>query len=161
MATQDGEEQVPEQVSEQVSEQGEESGAEPGDELGAEPVSEQGKQQGAEPVEEKDDEPVEEQGAEPVEEKDEEPVEGQNGELVEEQDENQELKDQPLSGIPGRPAAGTAAANANGAIKKLSGPLISGEPRTAPPRPGLALSGRPGSPSPSGASPGPRLLPWH
>lgn len=113
VATQDGEEQVPEQVSEQVSEQGEESGAEPGDELGAEPVSEQGKQQGAEPVEEKDDEPVEEQGAEPVEEKDEEPVEGQNGELVEEQDENQELKDQPLSGIPGRPAAGTAAANAN------------------------------------------------
>lgn len=61
---------------------------------------------------------MEEQGAEPVEEKDEEPVEGQNGELVEEQDENQEqrgqeLKDQPLSGIPGRPAAGTAAANAN------------------------------------------------
>ncbi|KAH0516837.1 Cyclin-dependent kinase inhibitor 1C [Microtus ochrogaster] len=49
---------------------------------------------------------------------------------VEEQDENQEqrgreLKEQPLSGIPGRPAAGIAAATANGAIKKLSGPLIS------------------------------------
>lgn len=157
VATQDGEEQVPEQVSEQ--------GEESGDELGTEPVSEQGEEQGAEPVE-KDEEPEEEQGAEPVEEQGAELVEEQNGELVEEQDENQEqrgqeLMDQPLSGIPGRPAAGTAAANANGAIKKLSGPLISGEPRTAPPRPGLALSGRPGSPSPSGASPGPRLLPWH
>lgn len=168
VATQDSEEQVPEQVPEQVSEQGEESGAElgaePGAELGTEPVSEQGEEQGAEPVEEKDEEPVEEKDEEPVEEQGAEPVEEQNGEPVEEQDENQEQRcqeDQPLSGIPGRPAAGTAAANANGAIKKLSGPLISGEPRTAPPRPGLALSGRPGSPSPSGASPGPRLLPWH
>ncbi|XP_045414416.1 cyclin-dependent kinase inhibitor 1C [Lemur catta] len=36
------------------------------------------------------------------------------------------LADQLLSGISGRPAAGTAAASANGAaIKKLSGPLIS------------------------------------
>ncbi|EDL18208.1 cyclin-dependent kinase inhibitor 1C isoform 1 [Mus musculus] len=114
VATRDGEEQVPEQVSEQ----GEESGAEPGDELGTEPVSEQGEEQGAEPVEEKDEEPEEEQGAEPVEEQGAEPVEEQNGEPVEEQDENQEqrgqeLKDQPLSGIPGRPAPGTAAANAN------------------------------------------------
>lgn len=98
-----------EQVPEQVPEQGEEPGAEPGAELGAE--------QG--------EEPVEEQGAESVEEQDE-----QGAEPVQEQDENQEqrgreLKEQPLSGIPGRPAAGIAAATANGAIKKLSGPLIS------------------------------------
>ncbi|NP_001399168.1 cyclin-dependent kinase inhibitor 1C isoform 5 [Mus musculus] len=85
---------------------------------GEEQVPEQGEEQGAEPVEEKDEEPEEEQGAEPVEEQGAEPVEEQNGEPVEEQDENQEqrgqeLKDQPLSGIPGRPAPGTAAANAN------------------------------------------------
>ncbi|KAL1787737.1 cyclin-dependent kinase inhibitor 1C isoform X1 [Sigmodon hispidus] len=134
VAPQDGEEQVPEQVPEEVPEQGEEPGAEPGaepgDEPGAEPVSEQGEEQGAEPVEEQDEEPIEEQGAEPVEEQDEEPVEEQGAEPVEEQDVDQEqcdqeLKEQPLSGIPGRPAAGSAAATANGAIKKLSGPLIS------------------------------------
>lgn len=163
---QDDEEQVLEEVPEQVPEQGEEPGAEPGAELGAKQGSEQGEDQGAESVEEQGADPIEEQGAESVEEQDEETVEEQGAEPVEEQDENQEqrgreLKEQPLSGIPGRPAAGIAAATANGAIKKLSGPLISGEPRTAPPRPGLALSGRPGSPSPSGASPGPRLLPWH
>ncbi|XP_034346704.1 cyclin-dependent kinase inhibitor 1C isoform X5 [Arvicanthis niloticus] len=104
VATQDSEEQVPEQVPEQ------------------------GEEQGAEPIEEKDEEPVEEKDEEPVEEQNGEMVEEQNGEPVEEQDENQEQRcqeDQPLSGIPGRPAAGTAAANANGAIKKLSGPLIS------------------------------------
>ncbi|XP_034346714.1 cyclin-dependent kinase inhibitor 1C isoform X6 [Arvicanthis niloticus] len=93
-----------------------------------EQVPEQGEEQGAEPIEEKDEEPVEEKDEEPVEEQNGEMVEEQNGEPVEEQDENQEQRcqeDQPLSGIPGRPAAGTAAANANGAIKKLSGPLIS------------------------------------
>nr|XP_006977362.1 cyclin-dependent kinase inhibitor 1C isoform X1 [Peromyscus maniculatus bairdii]XP_006977363.1 cyclin-dependent kinase inhibitor 1C isoform X1 [Peromyscus maniculatus bairdii] len=135
VAPQDGEEQVPEQVSEQVPEQGEEPGAEQvpeqGEEPGAESGSEQGEEQVAEPIEEKDGEPVEEQGAEPVEEQDEEePVVEQGAEPVEEQDANQEprgreLKEQPLSGIPGRPAAGTAAATANGAIQKLSGPLIS------------------------------------
>ncbi|XP_034346661.1 cyclin-dependent kinase inhibitor 1C isoform X2 [Arvicanthis niloticus] len=120
VATQDSEEQVPEQVPEQVFEQGEELGAElgaePGAELGTEPVSEQGEEQGAEPIEEKDEEPVEEKDEEPVEEQNGEMVEEQNGEPVEEQDENQEQRcqeDQPLSGIPGRPAAGTAAANAN------------------------------------------------
>ncbi|KAL1787736.1 cyclin-dependent kinase inhibitor 1C isoform X2 [Sigmodon hispidus] len=79
---------------------------------------EQGEEQGAEPVEEQDEEPIEEQGAEPVEEQDEEPVEEQGAEPVEEQDVDQEqcdqeLKEQPLSGIPGRPAAGSAAATAN------------------------------------------------
>ncbi|XP_076770065.1 cyclin-dependent kinase inhibitor 1C isoform X7 [Arvicanthis niloticus] len=81
-----------------------------------EQVPEQGEEQGAEPIEEKDEEPVEEKDEEPVEEQNGEMVEEQNGEPVEEQDENQEQRcqeDQPLSGIPGRPAAGTAAANAN------------------------------------------------
>ena len=77
----------------------------------------------------------------------------------------------PHSGISGRPAPGTAAAATSAAaaattaaaggaaIKKLSGPLISGESRAAPPRPGSALlcpAGR--VPQPSGASLGPRLL---
>lgn len=118
VAPQDGEEQVPEQVSEQVPEQGEEPGAEQvpeqGEEPGAESGSEQGEEQVAEPIEEKDGEPVEEQGAEPVEEQD-----------ANQEPRGRELKEQPLSGIPGRPAAGTAAATANGAIQKLSGPLIS------------------------------------
>ena len=88
------------------------------------------------------------------------------------------LAEPPHSGISGRPAPGTAATATNtnaaaataaaaattaaaggAAIKKLSGPLISGESRAAPPRPGPALlcpAGR--APRPSGASLGPRLL---
>ncbi|XP_008837413.1 cyclin-dependent kinase inhibitor 1C isoform X2 [Nannospalax galili] len=91
----DGAEQDEERDEEQDAEQGAEQGAEPGDEQDAEQDAEPGAEQG------------------------------------EEQDANQAQRgrdlngEQPLSGIPGRPAAGTAAATANGAIKKLSGPLIS------------------------------------
>lgn len=81
------------------------------------------------------------------------------------------LAEPPHSGISGRPAPGTAATATNtnaaaataaaaattaaaggAAIKKLSGPLISGESRAAPPRPGPA---RPCFVRPAGL-PGPR-----
>uniref|UniRef100_A0A8B9XR04 Cyclin-dependent kinase inhibitor domain-containing protein n=1 Tax=Bos mutus grunniens TaxID=30521 RepID=A0A8B9XR04_BOSMU len=51
-------------------------------------------------------------------------------------------------------AAATTAAAGGAAIKKLSGPLISGESRAAPPRPGSALL------CPAGRVPQPRGLAW-
>lgn len=103
------------------------------------------------------------------------PQEGAEQEAVPPPRSQEPQAEPPHSGISGRPAPSTAAAGTNtaanaagaattaaaggAAIKKLSGPLISGESRAAPPRPGSALL-CPASrvPRPSGASLGPRLL---